>query len=483
VAQIRSSRWWGGLTVALVAVFVAGAALLMGIHFSWSGNEASSSAPSASPSAAPSGGKAIPVPAPEAAVPLSAAILESMKPGWILTTYDSSSGRFLTEAQRAAGTSATPGKADGDKGFATWDHPGTRHVFVIDHGGSVYEGADLGVASHLEIRLWLPGGKKVIVARPEAPGSDRVVLYSFDILTGALSPPFDGPGTAPQFDSRANSPAASPGATPTPVSTPVPIDPSPIWTGGEVRLAASGDALLVSDGAAARQVVRLSLDGRAIAQAIPSVDSTSFVEDPTGQSYVVAELVKTVNQRWVDATQSWVVSTDPHRNTVTYAEAPIGDSAMDRVDHGAPPEEGACEPVSWAVGRQLLDACSRADGATVLYAVAPSTDTYAKAAVFATTAADPFFSVKPDATRVLVGDRVYSIIGAVAWLVAAPEPVPSGFAWSGDLLVLWGSAHEPVAPGYGSNEIRAHDAFNGDRSYTLTARRGEAGFGPAVGAP
>lgn len=341
----------------------------------------------------------------------------------------------------------------------------------------------MGVASHLDVRLWLPGGRTVVVASPQAPGSDLVVLYSFDILTGALSVPFDGPGVAPRFDAGAPLPGASPGVTPTPVAAPVPANPSPIWTGGDVRLAAKGDALLVSDGADVRQVVRLSLDGRAIAQAVPPVNVGSFVEDPTGQSYVVGELVTTVNQRWVDATQSWVDSTDPHRNTVTYAEEPIGNLAVDRVDHGGPPEEGTCEPVSWATGRQLLDACTRADGATVLYAVAPSTDTFAKVAVFTTTATDPFFSVKPDATRVLVGDRVYSIVGAVAWSLADPEPVPTGFLWSGDLLVLWGGAHAQGAPGYGSSEIRAHDAFSGDRIYTLTARPGEAGFGPAVAAP
>jgi hypothetical protein len=491
VAQIRSSRWWGGLTGALALAFVVGASLLMGWGMGGPNGGAASLSTSASASAPPPTTSAGPISAPEKAIPLSAFVLQSVGPGWMLTTYDSSSGRFLTPEQRAAPTNSASGQGDDGGSFPSWDHPGTRHVYLIDRAGTVYEGADLGVASHLELRLWLPGGRTAIVARPEAPGSNLVVLYAFDVVTGALSAPFDGPAAAPPFGSNAPPPSASPSATPTPVatlatpapvSTPVAVAASPVWTNAEVRLAASGDALLVADGADARQWVRLSLDGRAIGQAIPPIPAGTFFEDPSGASVVASELVTTVSQRWVEDTQLWVDYTEQHWNTVTYVETPTGDAKTDRVDHGAPPEEARCDPVSWAPDRQLLDACARADGSTALYAVAASTNTFVRVAVIPTRATDPFFSVKPDATRIAVGDRVYSIVGEFAWSLPSGESTPTGIAWSGDLLALWGDRAATVPPGYGATEIRAHDAFAGGAAYTLTARRGEAGFGALIGA-
>jgi hypothetical protein len=257
---------------------------------------------------------------------------------------------------------------------------------------------------------------------------------------------------------------------------------SPVWTNADVRLAASGDALLVADGADVRQWVRLSLDGRAIRQAVPPVAAAAFLEDPSGASYVASEFVTTAGQKWVEGTQEWVDYTEQHWNTVTYAEKPTGDATTDRVDHGAPPGEARCDPVNWAPDRQLLDACARADGSTALYAVAASTDTFVRVAVIPTIASDPVFSVKPDATRIAVGDRAYSIVGDLAWSLPSGEPTPTGLAWSGDLLVLWGDRTATVAPGYGASEIRAHDAFAGGAVYTLISRRGEAGFGAVLGA-
>jgi hypothetical protein len=500
VAQIRSSRWWGGLTGALALAFVVGASLLMGWGTGGSNGRATSVSASASPSEPPPTTSAGPISAADEALPLTALVLQSVGPGWTLTTYDSSSGRYLTAEQRAAPTSAAPtgaasGQGDGGTSFPSWDHPGTRHLYLIDRAGTVYEGADLGVSSHLELRLWLPGGRTAVVARPEAPGSNLVVLYAFDVVTGALSAPFDGPAAAAPFGSNAPAPtttlpSASPAATAAPAPAPAKPAPlpthaaaaaSPIWTNADVRLSASGDALLVADGTDVRQWVRLSLDGRAIGQAVPPAPAGAFLEDPSGASYVASELVTTVGQKWVEDTQQWVDYTERHWNTVTYAEEPTGAATTDRVDHGAPPEDARCDPVNWAPDRQLLDACSRADGSTALYAVAASTDTFVRVAVIPTIASDPLFSVKPDATRVAVGNRVYSIVGDLAWSLPPGEPTPIGLAWSGDLLVLWGDRAATVAPGYGATEIRAHDAFAGGAAYVLISRPGEAGFGPVLG--
>ncbi len=504
MAQIRSSRWWGGLTGALALAFVVGASLLMGWGTGGSNGRTASPSTSASASEPAPTTSAGPISAPDEAIPLSAFVLQSVEPGWMLTSYDSSSGRYLTAEQRAAPAGAAPtraasGQGDGGASFPSWDHPGTRHVYLIDRAGTVYEGADLGVSSRLELRLWLPGGRTAIVARPEAPGSNRVVLYAFDVVTGALSAAFDGPAAAPPFGSNAPAPtttlpSASPPATPAPAPTPAvaptsaasptpdAVAASPVWTNADVRLSAGGDALLVTDGTDVRQWVRLSLDGRAIGQAVPPVAAGVFFEDPSGASYVASELVTTVGQKWVEATQAWVDFTEQRWNTVTYVDEPTGDAATDRVDHGAPPEEARCDPVSWAPNRQLLDACARADGSTALYAVAASTDTFVRVAVIPTTASDPLFAVKPDATRIAVGNRAYSIVGDLAWSLPPGEPTPTGLAWSGDLLALWGDRAATVVPGYGVSAIRVHDAFAGDAAYTLISRRGEAGFGPVLGA-
>ena len=483
MAQIRSSRWWGGLTGVLAFGFVVGASLLMGWGLGGSNGRATSLAASPSETATMSPTTGGPVAAPDDATPLTAFVLQSVGPGWALTTYDSSSGRYLSTAQRAAPTATASVAGHDGASFPFWDHPGTRNVYVVDRVGTVYEGADLGVSSELELRLWLPGGRTAIVARPQAPGSDSYVLYAFDVVTGGLSAPFDGPGAAAPFGSNAPSPSASGGPTP-PLSVPTlaPGPASPEWTNPDVRLAASGDALLVADGADLREWVRLSLDGRAIAQVIPPVAAGAFADDPSGGSYVASELVTTVSQKWVEATQQWVDYTEQDWNTVTYAATPTGDAATDRVDHGAPPEDVRCDPVSWAPDRQLLDACTRADGSTALYAVAPSTDTFVRVAVIPTTTSDPNFSVKPDATRVAVGDRAYSIVGDLAWSLPSGEPTPSGLAWSGGLLIVWGDRRTAVPPGYGASEIRAHDAFAGGAAYTLVARAGESGFGPVLGA-
>ena len=482
MAQIRSSRWWGGLTGVLALAFVVGASLLMGWGFGGSSGRAASVSTSQTATEAPPTAQPGPIAAPDQATPLSAFVLQSVGPGWTLTTYDSSSGRYLTGAQRAAPTGASPAAGEDRASFPFWDHPGTRSVYVIDRVGTVYEGADLGVSSQLELRLWLPGGRTAVVARPEGPGSDRFVLYAFDIITGALSAPFDGPAAAARFGSNAPSPGPSASAAPAPLPAPASTVASPAWTSPDVRLAAGRDALLVAEGGALRQWVRLSLDGRAVAQVIPPAKAGAFVDDPSGASYVASELVTTVSQKWVEATQAWVDYTDKHWNTVTYAATPTGDAATDRVDHGAPSEDARCDPVSWAPGRQLIDACFRPDGSTALYAVAASTDTFVRVAVIPTTTSDPVFSVKPDATRIAVGNRVYSILGDLAWSLPPLEPIPSGLAWSGDLLVLWGDRDAVLAPGFGASGIRAHDAFAGGAAYALVARAGEAGFGPVLGA-
>jgi hypothetical protein len=247
-----------------------------------------------------------------------------------------------------------------------------------------------------------------------------------------------------------------------------------------VRLAASGDAILVTDGAATRQWVRLSLDGRAIAQVIPPVVAMAFVENPAGDSYVAGERVETTSQRWIEESLEWVDRVDVYWNTVTYLAAPSGDPEVDRVDHGAPPEDAQCGPVVWAPSRQLLDVCIRADGTTALYTVAPRTSTFVKAAIFPTSASDSSLSVKPDATRVAAGRTVYTVVGEVAWELATAEATPAGLAWTGGLLILWGDRAAPPAPGYGFSEIRAHDAFDGQPVYTLISRPDEAGFGHVV---
>ena len=485
MAQLRSSRWWVGLTAVLALAFVV-AVYFLGFWEPSSGRaSAAAPSPGATESASPSPSASGAVAAPDAAVPLTASILESIAPGWLLTTYDSSSGRYRTAAERAGLATPAPTASAGTR---TWDAPGTRHIFVVDRVGTVYRGADLGVSSGLEPRLWLPDGRTVVVARPQASDPTRVVLYDFDILTGSLSEPFDGPGVAPSFAARTPEPSPSPGATPSarPSSEPTPPattpgDASPVWTGGQVRLAANGDGLLVSDGTTLRQWVLLTLDGRAVAQAVPPITAGTLAEDPKGSVYAVSELVTVTTPKWDDVLLEWVDHKAQYWHTVTFAEVPTADASTNRVDHGSPSTEGRCDPFSWAPDRQLLETCRRGDGTIALYTVAPATDTFVRAAVFRPPASEPFFTVKPDGTRVATGRTVYTIAGDLAWHVPSDEPMPTGIAWSGDEYVAWGDASLAASPGRGAGEIRVRDAFGGRPRFTLTARTGEAGFGPVLG--
>ncbi len=484
MAQLRSSRWWGGLTTVLAVAFI-GVVYFVGF---WSPTRGAGAGPDAAPSVSAGGGPSAaptgPVSAPDSAIPLTAGILESIGPGWILTTYNSSTGRFLTAAERSGNVSAAPAPGAGDR---AWDQPGTRKIYVVDRVGTVYEGADLGVASGLNPRLWLPDGRTLVVARPQEGDGTRVVLYAFDILTGELSAPFDGPGVAESFASRTPPPSVSPSAEPSLTAAPAPVvtqpvDTSPVWTGGIVRLTASGDALLVRDGRESSQWVRLTLDGRALGQAIPVITAGEVVENPNGAFYAASELVTVTGERWNEELLEWIPYSEQYWHTVTYAETPTGDGKTDRIDHGNPSSEGRCDPASWAQGRQLLETCRREDGSIALYTVAPATDTFVRAAVFPTTLATPFFSIKPDASRVATGRSVYTIVGEVAWTLPDSQASPTGLAWSGDALVLWGDTAETLAPGYGADSIHVYDGFEGRPIYTLAARSGEAGFGPALSA-
>lgn len=479
MAQIRSSRWWVGLTAVLATAFVA-AVYFVGFWEPGSGSaSAVGTSPSASASVAPSDAPSGPISAPDEALPLTPDVLEAIGPGWLLTTYNSSSGRYASADERIGGASpAAPSSSSG----RTWDNPGTRRILVVDRVGTVYEGADLGISSGLVLRLWLPDGRTVIVAHPQPGDHSRVVLYSFDIITGQLSAPFDGPGAAPSFASLSPSPSpsASPSASPVAQVAPAaPTNSSPVWVGGDVRLASGGDSLLVSDGADQRQWVRLTLDGRAIAQAVPPITAGTLVEDPDGAAYAVSELVTITAQRWDEEILEWVTYARQYWHTVTYAEELTGKG--DRVDHGAPPSEDQCDPFSWAPGRQLLETCQREDGTVALYTVAPATNTFVRVAVFPPNPGGTFFSAKPDGTRVATDTAVYTITGEVAWKPPSDEPRPTGFAWSGDVLALWGDAVATNAPGYGEPEIRVHDAFDGRPRFILVARPGEAGFGTVVG--
>jgi hypothetical protein len=237
----------------------------------------------------------------------------------------------------------------------------------------------------------------------------------------------------------------------------------------------------VSDGASTRQWVRLTLDGRAIAQAVPPIVAGALLEDPEESIYAASEYVTTRAQRWDEENLEWVTYTERYWHTVTYAETPTG--GADRVDHGSPSSEDRCDPFSWAPGRQLLETCRREDGTIALYAVAPATNTFVRVAVFPPTPEDAFFSVKPDGTRVATDTAVYTIAGEVAWTLPQDEPQPTGLAWSGDVLALWGDAAAASVPGRGAGTLRVHDAFNGRPRFVLIARTDDAGFGRVLGAP
>lgn len=481
MAQIRSSRWWGGLTTALGVTYLAGVAVLMpwgpvgGAQSGHAGDDTGRAGATTEPSAT------LPADAPIArlAQPLTAAVLDSVGEGWTLVQYDGGRGHYRTDAERRGGEAPAAE-------FPTWDVPGATRLYVIDRVGSVYAGASLGENTHLEIVMWLPDHRTAIVAEPQFPGDDDVQLFSLDILTGTRSAAFDGPDFAPPYSPGGAEPSPGPSESPAePPAPPAPAAPagtSYYWHNPSLALAADGESLLISEGADQRRLVRVTFEGRAVEVAIPPALDGIFVEDPAGGRYVSGEQVTLSGERWVEEILSWVPYYEQRWNTVTYVAKPADDEPA-RVDHAAPPVGDKCAPRSWAPGRQLLVVClGNPDLPTLVYTLAIGTSTFVRVAQIPVAPEDRFFSIKPDGTRISVGDVVYVITGDEAWRVSADEPPPTGWLWSGDLAVLWGDAGASPAPGQGAATLWFHDAYDGAVAFTLYAAPGDAGFRSAVGA-
>lgn len=468
MTQIRSSRWWIGLTAILATVFLGATAVLT----FWGWPSATEPTPEPSPSAAsPSPtSTGITHPAPLEARSLTESVLESVDDGWILVEYDSSAGRYgpplvaVTPSPVGPTPAASPVWVPGE-GSPVWEIPGKRYLYAVDPGGEAYEAAGFGDSQSLRLVLWLPDRRTAIVEKPVGGG---VALYSFDLITGELSDRFPGPG------------GTSTG----------------IWIAPDLRISRDGKGLLVvyREGNNVRGITSIEFDGTSLSTPVRSVVYGGFIQSADGTILVVAEGEGGSNQKIVSyaapgtsifpgPTPSGPPAAPPTATpTVTSVPPPV-DTGYERFDHGLPAGEEECWPVSWPEGRQLLIACTHDDGAIVLYTLALMTSTFVDVTTVPFEEGEPFLSVNGEGARIARGSTVINVLGEDIWAVPSYEPKPTGLLWAGDFLVAWGDIETPLEPGFGESSITVRHSSRGDLAYVLEAIPGAAGFGAIVAAP
>ncbi len=468
MAQIRSSRWWVGLTGILATIFLGSAAALTFVG--WPHVEMPTGVPTVTLPGPSPGTSDAPIAHPVAldARPLTTSALRSVGEGWVLVEYDSSAGAFepapvmVTPDPNGPSPSAAPVAVPGD-GPPRWDIPGPRYLYVVDPGGVLYAAGNLGVASETRLLAWLPDRRHAIVSQPA--GGEAVTLHTFDLLSSELSDALPGPdGTA--------------GGT---------------WIDPEVRISTDGDAMLVAYGAGNRGIARVGFEGSPIAVVVAPVEMSGYVQSADGTILVVAETEAVPGEnarRWTIATyteEAKLLAPSPSAEPEPVASGtPSPDPGYGpyiRETHGLPPGEDRCFPVSWPPDRQLLNACPKNDGTVPFYTLTLLTSTFVDVSVAPAIDGDTLLAFNTDGTRIARGRSVLNLYGELIWRLVDRVPAPTGVIWAGESLLTWGDATTPPAPEFGAREIRARKAEDGELVYVLTAVEGASGFHAVVVAP
>jgi len=475
VARIRSSRWWIGLTAILASVFLGSAAIL--IAWDWPQPAGAGPEPSIIYVTASQAPTVIVHPAPLDSEPLTDVTLGSINDGWILVEYDSSAGTFapppvtVTPSPDEEGA-ASPFEIPGS-GPSEWEIPGTRYLYAVDPSGTAYEAANLGSETGLRLVLWLPDLRTVIVEEQDGGGAS---FRTFDLVTGALSGRFLGPGGSA----------------------------SRTWIDPELRLARDGDGVWVSfdNGSGARGLNRIGFDGSPEIELVSPKDLAGFIESADGSTIVTVEGASGPNWTVVSYSEPGtsvfpepVVAASPSPTPEASPEAtpaPAGPSkpevtitseGYERAAHGMPPGETNCYPASWPEDRQLLIACTEEDESLVLYTLALATSTFVDVATFPSNGDSSTLLFSDDGTRIVRLPDIVNAIGDPVWTLPTGESRPIGLVWAGDYLVTWGDTQDPPDLGYGAGALYVRHSSKGEGAYALRANPGAAGFGTVVPAP
>jgi hypothetical protein len=468
VAQIRSSRWWIGLTALLGLVFLASAAALTFVGWPQVGRPAPQVTVTAlDPSAEPSGGP-ITHPAPLTSEALTVSALSSVTEGWVLVEYDSSSGAYssplvtITPDPDGPSPSASPQVVPGD-GPSGWRIPGPLYLYVVDPSGLLYAAGNLGVESDLRLLAWLPDRQHAVLS--ESKGDGTVTLHTLDLISGQLSRSFVGPNGKSGGE----------------------------WVDPEVRMSTDGEGMLIAYGSGKRGIARVSFDGSSVTVLVPPVEMSGFVQSTDGGILVVGEKeVVALKERWTIATYTSPNATstpNPSSSVGTPSTASPSPAAetdsgpWTRDNHGLPPGESRCFPVSWPPNRQLLNACPHSNGTVPLYTLALMTSTFVDVSKAPAVNGDDFLVFNNDGTRIARGRTVLNLLGDGLWRLVDRVPTPTGVVFAGDFLLAWGDADSPGIAGSGASEIRVRKASDGQLVYTLNAIEGASGFHTVVAAP
>ena len=475
MAQIRSSRWWLGLTAVLAFVFLGSVFALT--FRGWGGGSpddgtgpTTGSTPSATASLGPQEH-----PVPLRALPLGESTLSSIGPGWLLVEYDSGSGTFTPAGTEPVNPAPEPSASDAEatvlpespdstSSGGTWETPGPRYLYLVDPSGELYEAADLGEDSDLRLLAWLPDRRTAIVGRldPLIPG--RMTLHRLDLITGSVSDPLAGPeGSFTE----------------------------PEWDNPRVSVSVEQDALLVEYGADRRGLIAMGIDGVRIGTIVPPSEGLSFIEGSGGGLYVVGETSGSgANAERTIAiyTRSDLVEPSgpvPELSpSASAATTPVTPGTYVRVDHGLPAAEDNCSPGTWPDERQLVIVCPQDANTFALYTLAPATSTFVEVSTVRRTRSDTFFVFNPDdGTRIALGREVAKVIGTTAWSMSRDDPAPLGLTWAGNILVAWGDASLNSAAGYGAANLRSYQIGDGSPLYVVYAVPGASGFHAVVAAP
>lgn len=136
-----------------------------------------------------------------------------------------------------------------------------------------------------------------------------------------------------------------------------------------------------------------------------------------------------------EARTGLVASADGSQALTAVGEAPAdivlstssGDSSA-----GTPFGASACEPAAWDAGRQAIIVC--ADDQTTVWALEPSTATYASAATLPAVEERAFAA---SGSRILVEGGVHGVDGTLRWELPEETAEATQAAFSGASLVLW----------------------------------------------
>lgn len=471
MAQIRSSRWWGGLASILATVFIATVAALTFSNWPAAGGR-DLAYPTAipSPSSDPASTQIV-HPARLQAHRLTGSDVASISSDWLLVEYNTSAGAFAPETATVTPDHNTelpnPDLASvaGD-GPAVWEIPGPTVLYVVDPSGSLYEGVDLGENPSLDLLAWLPDHHTVVIERPSSGGGST--LHELDILTGVESEAFAGPGG----------------------------EASGRWVNPDVAVSTDGLGLVVQHGDGARSVSLINLEGAAVSEPVVKASLGMVVQSPDGT--IVVTLEAAAKDAEADTTivsytapgASVGPSPSPTLPPGVVPPPPIpapssspspspseGPRGYSRVVHGLPPGEESCEPLAWPTGRQLLVKCAHDDGTVVLYTLALATSTFVDVSTIDLGEDNLFFELNPAGIRIAGGRSVVSAVGTEVWQIAASEPNPTGLVWTESLLIQWGDIDVEARAGYGVDRVVARRVATGEVAYEVDAIRGAAGFG------